>query len=190
MVVPDTHHQHHSRLECVAHSLKSAHLLKRVGVAERSLLRVAEVVRNRVVRVHAGDVDLRVLDDVAVLYVQATDLSQITRARVVGGDKLGNDSELGTCVDSQARAEERLVTHTERVEVAAVLVTHAVVPVVTLTAVRTLTASLACNSAYVRSNCRSHGVRLPDVHLDTARSVLSGTGIRVITGRPAFHVGL
>ncbi len=191
MVVPDGHDEDHAFFEGVAHRGETAHLLEGVGVAEGGLLRVAKVVGDGVEGVHARDLRLRVGDDLAVLDVEAADLREIARGRVVGGDELGDDGELGRGVDGFAGAQEGLVAHAPRVEVAAVLVADTVVTVVTVAAVGAFAAGLARDGADVGCNGGTHRVRLPDVHLVTARSVVTGSCVRVV-GRacPIEDVGL
>jgi hypothetical protein len=155
VVIPDGHYKNHTSLECVTHSLKTATRFERVGVTESSLLSIAEVVRDRVECLHSRDVRVRVLDDLAVLDVQATDLDEVTVGRVVGRQELSDNSDLLSGVDSQAGPEERLITHAPRVEVATVCVTETVVAVGTSATVCARAASLTVDSAVVRGNSGS-----------------------------------
>ena len=104
---------------------------------------------------------------------------------------MGNDGDRLGRVNSETRAEERRVAHTEGVEVASVLVTETILTFVTVTTVIAGAAGLALDGADVWSEGSTHGVGLPDVHLVTAGSVRTGTGVRVGGGWcPAFDVSL
>jgi hypothetical protein len=99
-------------------------------------LRCAEAVRDRV---HLGNVGLvchGVLDDDVVLNIETTNLRERTAVGAVIGNELGHDREFLVGIDSHARAEEGLVAHAPRVEVAAILVAVAVVALRTSTASR------------------------------------------------------
>ena len=130
VVVPDGHDEDHTRVERLAHGRETAELLKRVGVAERGLLRGAEVGGDRVECVDAGDVGLRVGDHLAILDVETADLAELAGRGVVRREELRDDGDLGRGVDGLAGAVELLVAHAERVEVTAVLVAERVVAVV------------------------------------------------------------
>lgn len=190
MVVPYTHDEDHAGFESVTHGSETALGLEGVGVAEDGFLGGAEVVGNRVdAGVNAGDVDLGVLNDLAVLDVEAADLGESAGGGVVGGKELGDDGELGLGVNGHAGTEESLVAHAEGVEVTTILVADAAVAVVTITALSTL-AALA-SSARVRSVGSSHRVGFPDVHLRTAGAVGALAGVGVVGGwLPAFDIGL
>ncbi len=191
MVIPDTHNQSHARLKGITHDCQSTTASERVGVAKGGLLGGAEVVCDGVVRVHAVDVRSGVLDDFAVLNVDTTDFDEVAGRGVVGGDELGDDGELGAGIDGQASAEEGLVSHAVRVEIAAILVTRSVVPLVIITAVGAGAALLSGNIANMRSVGGRLGVGFPDVHLIAARAVLAGSGVGVAVGRsPVKNVGL
>ena len=152
---------------------------------------VAEVVRDRVVRVNTRKARLRVLDDDTVLDVQTADFYEIARGRVVRRDELGDDGDLAVGVDSETRSEESLVAHTEGVEVAAVLVAYTVIALVAVTTVGTRTTGLAVDAADVRSDRCGHRVRFPNVHLVAAGAVTARTSINIVVGRrPVKGVGL
>ena len=191
MVVPDGHDEGHAVLEGVAHLGKTAEGLEGVGVAEGTLLRVAERVGDGVERAHAGDVRLRVGDDPAVLDVETADLGERARGLVVVRQELRHDRELLAGVDGEAGAEEGLVAHAPRVEVAAILVADTVVPLVTITALGARATGLALDAADVGRERSTVLVRLPDIHLVTAGTKLAGARVRV-AGRacPTLNVGL
>lgn len=106
MVIPHAHSEHHAVLEGSTHTLESALGSKLVGVAEGGLLLSTEVVGDGVGGGDTSNVGLGVLDDFAVLDVDATDLREVTGGGAVGGDELGHDGDLGLGVDGLAGAEE------------------------------------------------------------------------------------
>lgn len=191
VVVPDAHDEGHTAIERSSHTGETALALEAVGVAEDGLLLGAEVGADGVGLGDAGNVGLGVLDNNAVLDVQAADLGERTGGGVVGGDELGDDGDLGVGVDGLAGSVERLVTETVRVEIASVLVADTVVPVGTITTFDAVAASLANSAARMRSIGGRDRVGFPDVHLSTAGSVTTLAGVGVVGGSsPPENVGL
>jgi hypothetical protein len=127
------------------------------------------------------------------LDVETTDLREITRGGVVGGDELCHHGELLGRVDNLARSVERCVAHAVRVEVAAIFVADTRVALAgrVITAVGASAASLTVDGARVgRVSCR-HFVGLENVHLSAASAVLSGASVLVVgRWRPALRVSL
>lgn len=175
MVVPERENENHAALEGAAHGGEATLALEAVRVAERSLLGIAVSVRDRVVRGESGDVGLRVLDDDAILDVDAADLDEVSRRRVVGGDELGDDGDLLVGVDGEARAEEALGALAERVEVASILVANSVVAFVTVTALSARAAILAVDGTYVRGHSSGIRVGLPDIHFIAASTITASS---------------
>lgn len=151
----------------------------------------AEVVGDGVDSVDSGNGDGGVLDDLAVLDVKTTDLVEVAVGCAIGGDELGNDSELAAGVNGHTLAEERFVAHAERVEVTSVLVAKAGVPLVVITALSTRALGLAVDGTGVRSESSSIVVGLPDIHLRAAGTEVAASGVGV-AGRtgPTRDVGL
>jgi len=127
VVVPDGEDEDHSLCEGLGHSSHTAVSGERVGIAEEGLLGRAERVGDGVVGGETGECGEGVGDDLAILDVEAADLREGARGGVVVGDELRDDGELGGGIDELARAVERLVTHTEGVEVTTIGVTDTVV---------------------------------------------------------------
>ena len=192
MIIPERHNEDHSLLEGVTHDLKTTELLEAVGVVEDGLLSVTEVVGDRVVARDTGNGGDGVLDDLAVLNVDAADLSEVTGLGAVGSEELGNDGDGLGGVDGETGAEEGLVAHAEGVEVASVLVAESVVAVVgAVTAVVASAGSLLSDGADVRGEGLAHGVTLPDVHLRAARAGRTSAGVSAVGRRsPALNVSL
>lgn len=122
VVVPDGHDQDHTGTHSSAHWAESTLCLKVINVTESDLLVGAELGGDRVVGLHAGNVGLGVCDDLAALDVDTANFAEGTTGGVVAGQELGHDSHLLGAVDGLALAEEGLVTHAVRVEIASVLV--------------------------------------------------------------------
>lgn len=175
VVIPERHNENHALLRRVTHGLQATHCLKCVSVVERGLLGVAEVIGERVGCVHPGDVRLEVLDNLAVLDVQAADL------RGVRGQELCDSGDNLSRVDREVWAEERFVTHAEGAEVKSILVAENIVAVVgVITTVSFRAASLALNTAHVRGHSSTHGVGHPDIHLNAASAVFASSHVRIV----------
>ena len=191
MVVPEGHDENHSLIEGLAHDVEAAKALEGVVVAEGGLLGIAELVGDRVVVGQAGDVRPRVGDDPAVLDVEAANLGECARGLVVAREELGDDGELLRRIDGLADAEERLVAHAPRVEIAAVLVADTTVTVVAVTALSAGAAGLTLHGADVGRHSSALRVGLPDIHLVTTGAVLARARVRVVLGRlPVEDIGL
>lgn len=192
VVVPNGQHKNHAGIEAIAHCVKATASLERVGVAENFLLLRAEVGGDFVGVVDASDVGDGVLNHLAVLHVDTLDRFEGPGVSAVGSDKFGNDSEFARGVHNLAWAVEALVAHAKGIEVAAVLVTDAVVAAVAITALSCtladIQASLVARMWSVRGR---NGVGFPDVHLVAAGAHVALAGVGVVLGRgPAFDVGL
>merc|ERR1719473_501209 len=195
VVVPQAHGEHHAAAHRVAHRLERALLREVVEVAEVGLLRLAHAVGDRVVLLAVRAACVRVGDHLAVLHVQPAHLDEVARGCVVARVELRDDGERLRRVELEvgARAEEGLVAHAERVEVAAVLVAHALeaLALAVVAAVLALAARLPLDGAAVHGHLRAHDVRLPDVELRAAGTVAADAGVRVRLRRvPVEQVGL
>jgi hypothetical protein len=128
----------------------------------------AKFVRYGCVDRRACKVDRGILNDLAILNVQAIDGFE----RPVLGRKLGDDGELAICIDFQTRTVVIVVTESIRVVAAA--------PLVARTIERAFGASAFVETsviASVRRNGSRHFVGFPDVHF-------------VATGTFAFDIAL
>ncbi len=119
-IVPQTHDEDGGPRERLAQRGETTLGLELGVVTEDGLLLVAEVSRDGVDDVDAGDVDSRVLDDYAVLKVQALDLNERAGRSSAVGDELSDDGELLAGIDSASGAVETSVAHAVGVEVATV----------------------------------------------------------------------
>jgi hypothetical protein len=99
VVVPDTENESHTGIEILAKAGKTALLGERVGVTSGGLLLLAELVGDLVGLCDAGDVGVGLLDDFAVLNVDAADGAQSTGCGVVRG----------TVMDWSARYNPRFI---------------------------------------------------------------------------------
>jgi hypothetical protein len=111
LVPPNGHSKHHAAAHALAHTLHSAQVHERLG----SVLAAVVVIHG------ACDVDVGILEHLAVLHVFAEDGSK----RAILGGELGDDGEGLVGVDSAGRGIEVLRTGLVRVAAAAVLVAHA-----------------------------------------------------------------
>jgi len=128
VVVPQRHDEDHALCKSITHALNATLSCEVVGVAEGGLLGLAEVIIN-CVAADTCDVALGLIEDLATLDVLATDLDKVAVSGVVGGDELSDDCKRFGGVDGLAWAVERSVAHSERVEIAAVLVAEALISV-------------------------------------------------------------
>ena len=108
--------------------------LESVLTPEELSLRVAECGIERVA-CQSREFGIRILVYHAVLDPEAADLDEITLIRVVRGEKLGDNGDFLVRVDGLARAEETLVAHPPRVEVAAASVTNGRITLCTCAAI-------------------------------------------------------
>ncbi len=118
VVIPDAKRQNHAVAETSLHALHAALRREAVGVSEDLLLVRAVLGRDRIVGREPGNVSLRVLVDLAVLDVNATDLGERASGGAVRGDELCDDGHLLLSVEGSARAKEGFVTHAIGIEVA------------------------------------------------------------------------
>ena len=167
-------------------------LRKDVVIAKCRLLGSAEVGGDRVTS-DAFNVRCGIGDDLTALHVEALDLRQGTGVSAVGSDELGHHGNWGRRVDELAEAIERLIAHAVSVEVTTIRVASSSI---TIRGVRSSTSiafthGLSGIIARMRSVGRRDAVGFPDIHLGTAGTMATNTGILVAVGRlPSFHVGL
>ena len=127
MIIPNTHNEDHSVSHSLAHGGQTSLGGEVVGITESSFLVRAELICDRVVGCHSGDVDLGVLEDLTILNVQATDFTEGSGGAVVVGQELSDNCEFFGGVDCLPFSIEGGVTHAERVEIATVGIAKAVV---------------------------------------------------------------
>jgi len=182
VVIPDGQHECARLAEQVA---ETAVVLERCRVAERRLLRAAIGRRDRVLSTHAGDVVRRVGDELAILNVEATNLSN-GRA-----NELRDDGELGGSVNRLARTVETGIALAVGVEVAPIGVALRTVSVGCATARCRVALDLTRGIARVRSEGVGDAVGLPDVHLRAARAQIAGACVGIVRRRdPARNIAL
>lgn len=120
------------------------------------------------------------LNDVAVLNEDSSDLRKVTSGGTISSVELGYDGEFlgGVHLEVWTWTEEVLDTDSEWVEVTTVLVTDTIESLVTGTAVSWVLASvLAISLAWMGGESRGDLVGLPDIHLGAAGSPLTLPGI-------------
>lgn len=115
VIIPQTHHEHHARVECLAHGRHTTVLVERILLLGKSLLFVVAPCLSQAVTGETRHLRLRVGDDLATLDVEALNFEVVARP-----DKLGHHCEFLGCVDRLARTIEVLDTNAVRVEVTAV----------------------------------------------------------------------
>lgn len=189
-VVPQAHDENHALGSSGAHLGKAALVVEGALVAEDGLLEVAVVLGDGVAG-DALDERLRVLNDDAVLDVEALDLGKTTIAL----DELGDDSDDLGGVNGELRAGtvERGVALAVAVEVAAigVAVTAITVGGVSSAASVTLARVLGAVLTGVRGVSGGDVVGLPDIHLSAAAAHGTDTSVGIVGGAlPALRVGL
>jgi hypothetical protein len=191
MVVPDGHDENDTIGKGLVNGGESTDGSEVVLVVEDGLLGSAELVGDRVVGSHSGDVGLGVLDDYTILDVDTADFLERTSIGSVSSDELGDDGDLLGGIDSLAGSVEVLLTLAVRVEVASILVADTTISVITVTAVVSEAAVWSILAARVRGVGGGDGVGLPDIHLIAACAVLALSGVGVAgVGAPANGVGL
>lgn len=192
MVIPDAHDEDHTSLEGCAHVGEATVRGEIVGVAEDRLLGSAEGGGDRVAA-GASDGGNGVGDDDAVLDVEALDVGEGAGGSSVVGNELGDDGELGLGVDGLAWAVEVEVALAVRVEVASIRITGSSITVGAVSSTASIAGAhgLAGGVARVGSVGVRDRVRLPDIHLSTARTVVTDTGVGIV-GRlgPSLNVTL
>lgn len=119
-----TQSKHCSPRQRLPHGCQSALGIETVGVVEHLLLLGAICFGDGVDRVNSRDIYNTVLDDLAVLYVQTTNLGERAGGSVVGSEELGDDSECGCSVDCHLRAIECVVAISIRIEIATIHITN------------------------------------------------------------------
>mmetsp|Transcript_15489 Transcript_15489/g.32669 ORF Transcript_15489/g.32669 Transcript_15489/m.32669 type:complete len:219 (+) Transcript_15489:1194-1850(+) len=127
-VVPEGKHEDNAPAEGFAHLLQAALRTEVVGVVKGIFLSLAEVLGDGT-PLHSFGRRIGVVDDLAVLQVDAPDFGEIARVGAVVRKELGDDGEGPRRVDDAAGAEEVVLAHAEGVEVAPVLVAHTSVAV-------------------------------------------------------------
>jgi len=172
-------------------SSESTLVLEAGGVAKCRLLLVAVGLGDRVDgRVDSWDIDLGVLNDLAVLNVDAADLGEGTAGGTGVGDELSDDGEFLGGVDSQSCTVEGLVTLAEGVEIATIGIADTGVAAGGSASI-TLAASLRVDCARMGSVGSGVVVGFPDIHLVATGTVWTSTSVDVVGGcGPAVGVGL
>lgn len=165
LVPPDAKDEDHTSGHGLAHLPHGAEVHEALRAAHRAAVLVVQVVD----RGRPGDVDAGVLDDLAVLDVQAADRDQLAVA--VGGE-LRDGGERAARVDHQAGAEVLLVADDGRVVAAAVLVADSVEGALVARA-----SVQAFVLAWMWRDVRCHRVGLEDVHLVAACALAFDVGL-------------
>jgi len=145
-------------------------------------LSITELVGNGIITLEqAGEVGLGVGVDLAILDPEAADLLQVSSAGPVVGDELSDDLERLGRVNDLAGAIETPVTETVGVVVAAVSVAETGISIANsaVGSSATLEAAVVGSLARMGGVGRAHRVGLPNIHLRTASSVLSGSCVGV-----------
>eukprot|EP00411_Alexandrium_monilatum_P052056 CAMPEP_0175424174 /NCGR_PEP_ID=MMETSP0095-20121207/48643_1 /TAXON_ID=311494 /ORGANISM="Alexandrium monilatum, Strain CCMP3105" /LENGTH=495 /DNA_ID=CAMNT_0016723457 /DNA_START=9 /DNA_END=1493 /DNA_ORIENTATION=- len=179
-IVPQREGQHHAALQGCSHLRHAAVVREVVGVLELGLLLPAEGISD-CVATDARDRGVRVLDDTAVLDIEALNPGQLARVGAICGVELRDnlDRPAGVHNVSRAVAVEGPVPHPVGVEVATILVAVPVETFFAIPARRAFTLHGARDAAGVRGvGCRL-AVGLPDVHLGTAEAVLANSVVDV-----------
>jgi hypothetical protein len=191
VIVPDRQDQNHTLGHSLVHGGISTLGQPVVAVTKGGLLSSTEFGGDGIESVHAGDVGLGVLDDLAVLDVETANLLEGAVSGSVAGNELGDDGEFGLGVYGHAFTVEGSVTHAVRVEVASILVAHSAIAVVAITALGSRAPIWTSDSATVRGIGSSDLVGFPDIHLRAARAVFTLASVLVV-GRafPSFNVSL
>lgn len=167
VVVPQAHDENHTLVHGLAHGSEATLAAEAISVAEGGLLSGAETWGDGVASGDAWNVGGGLLDDLAVLDVEAADLAKVTGGSAVGGVELGDDGELALGVDVATGAVEGLIAETESIVVAAVAVTDAIVAVAvarTTLSGRGASRLASARATWVRGHCGGNRVGFPDVH--------------------------
>lgn len=122
IIIPDRKYEHHSSIHGFAHTGESSRRAEFVRVSSYGLGLLAECIRDLVRGGNAWDIRVGLLNDLAVLDIQATDGSQSAGGGIIAGDELSYDSHLGLGVHEAGSTIEGLVSPSVRVEVATILV--------------------------------------------------------------------
>lgn len=113
----------------------------------------------------------RVLDELAILDIEAADFHKITRRRATVGNELSNNSELLRSIDSEAGAVVGVVALGVWVKTAATSITLTRAP-------RAGASVWPVLLATVRGESVGNGVGLPNVHLIAAEALVVHVGLR------------
>jgi hypothetical protein len=119
MIIPDGHNKNHALLQGCSHVSETSLGLELVSVTKGSLLCIAEGIGERIA-FYSSDGGRRVRDNLAILDIKPLDVSQSSGGCTITGDELGDDSELGTSIDSHSLSVEVERTHAVRVVIASV----------------------------------------------------------------------
>jgi len=192
VITPDGHDQGNTTCLSSTHTSHTTELLEGIVIAEDSLLVVAEGIGEGVGGSDARDAGVGVGDDNTVLDIEAADLLEGTGVGTVSSDELSDNSHLLGGIKGLAFTIELLVAHTEGVEVTTILVANGGVSAVSITALSgTVTSILSLFGARMGSIGGGDLVGFPDIHLRTASTISSATGVGVsIRWVPSFNVGL
>merc|ERR1740121_3437550 len=175
----------HATADRFAHSLQTTELCSRVlCLTEDLLVQSTPLIGKRGLVVEALQGSLRVLDALAVLYIEAADLGQIPIVRPIGCDELRHNGEWLLRVDGElcSCAIELACAHAIRIEVTPGHVANGL-------ALGTLATIELVHCAWVGCECCGCLICLPQVHLSAATSIRSR---RASSGRqePSIRIGL
>jgi len=151
-----------------------------VYILKQILLCCAKFISDGVAVLRPQDRRGRTVDDAAILHIKAANLKQVTIISTISGQKLRHLRHRFRRVHGKSRslAIKRLVSHPERIDVATIFVTHALVAftfvsVTTFDAFTSQLAGLSIHTAWMRSICCCHAVGFPNVHLRTASAIFA-----------------
>lgn len=155
-------------------SLKVVHIIKKL------LLRSTKIISDGVTVIWSQDLRWRTVDDAAILHIETADLGQVTVISAIVCQKLRHLRHWFRCVHCKFRSSaiECLVPHPERIDVATIFVTHALVAftLVIITAIGPFASQLAgllIHRAWMWSICGCHAVSFPNVHLRTTSAIMA-----------------
>merc|ERR1719150_78564 len=195
-IIPERNRHDVAAVQRLAHGRRTPLFHIVVHVPESNLLGRAECIINVIRVVRPQDRRNGTHDHVAILDVEPHHLGEIPIVRPVGGEELRHNRDGLQCVDLVlgAAAEEHPVAHPVWVDVTTVLVADTIVPLafVIVATSYALTLELPCDITRMRSVRICHAVRLPDVHLCTARAVLAYPHVAkgvIWVGHPLHTVG-
>merc|ERR1719433_1719803 len=176
-VIPERNRHDVAAVQRLAHGRRTPLFHIIVHVPESNLLGPAECIINVIRVVRSQDRRNGTHDHVAILDVVPLHLVEISVVRPIGCDELRHDCDRLQCVDFELRAaaEELPVAHPVWVDITTVLVADTIIPLalVIVATSGALTLEVPDDVTRMRSVRICHAVRLPDVHLCTARAVLA-----------------
>ena len=173
-VVPDRHRKDQTPCQGLAHGGKAALLLVVVVILKGLLLLIAEAVGDGVTR-HVGNRGLGVLNQLAILHIEAADLNEFPRVGAIVGQKLSHHCQWlhGVYLEILPRAIEAMGSHAVGVQVATIFVAEAL-PALTILPVAAL--NIACATDWpdgatrMRRVGRGPPICLPNIHFHATDS--------------------